>query len=197
LDTGARQAPEIEIVGVAGNTKFARDIEKPARPMLYTTSLQEEIGGAAFEVRTAGSPDDVLPSIREAVEAVDPSLPIFGLLPYRVVYEVQAMGDRLVFALLTRAVGGLALLFAMLNSKERTATVKIFIPYLQREVVNSNVVDQLTSWASAATRSLRRRPHALVSALRRRGRKCPNSLLRQINRGEAFLRIQIIFSGLI
>jgi predicted permease len=111
------QTQEAEIVGVAGDTKLEmrRDIEKPVRPMLYTTSLQEEIGRVTFEVRTVGSPGDVLPSIREAVRAVDPSLPVFGLLTYRFVFEMQVIGDRIIFGQLTRAIGGLALLFAMIG----------------------------------------------------------------------------------
>lgn len=54
--TGGQQGQEVEIVGVAGDTKSGRDIEKPVTPMLYTPSLQEEIGRATFEVRSHSSP---------------------------------------------------------------------------------------------------------------------------------------------
>src|SRR5439155_16615372 len=50
FDTGAGRAQEVEIVGVVGDTKFARDVEKPVRPRLYATSLHEDIGRATVEV---------------------------------------------------------------------------------------------------------------------------------------------------
>jgi predicted permease len=109
-----QQLQEVEIVGVVGDTKSGRDAERAVAPMLYTSSFQEEIGRATFSVRTAGTAPNLLPQIREAIQSVDASLPIIGLVTYQSVFDLQAL-DRIVSGRLTRLVGGLALLFAMIG----------------------------------------------------------------------------------
>jgi putative ABC transport system permease protein len=37
------------------------------------------IGTISYVVRTAGPPEDLVPSVREAVKAIDPNLPVFGI----------------------------------------------------------------------------------------------------------------------
>jgi predicted permease len=156
----ARQAQEVEIVGVVGDTKSGTNIEKPIVPMLYTTSLQEEVRRATFEVRTAGNPSDVLPSIREAVQAVDASLPIFGLLTYRSVYEWRVIGDQIIIGQLTRAVGGLALVFAMIGlfslmsytvtRRTRDIGIRMAIGAQRRDVLLSVLRETLSLAATGA-----------------------------------------------
>ena len=106
---------DVEIVGVAGDVRPAKNPEGPGFPMLYTSSVQDDIGNATFEVQTAGDPGKAIASIREAVHGVNPTLPVFGLMPYKLVYEWIGVGDRAIFASLTRSMGGLALLFAMIG----------------------------------------------------------------------------------
>jgi predicted permease len=110
-----RQSESVEIVGVVRDVTTERDVSKPVSPMLYTTSLQENVGRANFEVRMAVNLSTGLPAIRKAVQAVDPSLPIFGLLRYRSVVDLKILGDQIIFGPMTQTLAVCSLTFAMIG----------------------------------------------------------------------------------
>jgi predicted permease len=68
---------QIEIVGLVRDAKYTsqRDDIPPTVYRAWTQSLSS-MGGATFEVRTAGDPATLIPSLREAVRQVEPNLPL-------------------------------------------------------------------------------------------------------------------------
>jgi predicted permease len=66
----------IEIVGVVSDTKYTR-IQAEVPATVYTSYLQETIGGMHFAVRTAVDPMTIAPQLTEAVYRVDKDLPLF------------------------------------------------------------------------------------------------------------------------
>jgi predicted permease len=65
-------SPGYEIVGVVRDTKYS-DLRREIKPMMY--SPQSGMG-AAFEVRTAGDPQALVPLIRKTVAQINPNLPL-------------------------------------------------------------------------------------------------------------------------
>jgi ABC-type antimicrobial peptide transport system permease subunit len=89
------------IVGVAGDAKYDA-LRREIAPTMYVPW----VGSAAFSVRTAGDPMQLLPAIREIVNHRDSNLPIF-----RVATESEQI-DRLLFV--ERRVAQLSSFFAIL-----------------------------------------------------------------------------------
>jgi len=112
----ADAAHSAEIVGVVGDVKYeAVDSADPAdRPQFYTSYLQFAFPDTMIIVKTRGAVASLVPSIRHAVAAIDPALPIYG---------VMTLDDRIADALsqprfnagLTAAFAATALLVAALG----------------------------------------------------------------------------------
>lgn len=67
-------SPGYEIVGVVRDTKY-NDLRREISPMMFTPQ-SAAFGGAAFEVRTAGDPQALVPVIRKVVAEINPNLPL-------------------------------------------------------------------------------------------------------------------------
>ena len=67
-------SPGYEIIGVVRDTKY-NDLRREKSPMMFTPQ-SGAFGGAAFEVRTAGDPQALVPAIRKTVRQIDPNLPL-------------------------------------------------------------------------------------------------------------------------
>jgi predicted permease len=65
-------SPGYEIVGVVRDTKFG-NLRREINPMMY---FPQTIQAAAFEVRTAGDPQALVPVIRKVVAEINPNLPL-------------------------------------------------------------------------------------------------------------------------
>jgi len=65
-------SPGYEIVGVVRDTKFG-NLRREINPMMY---FPQTIQAAAFEVRTAGDPQALVPAIRKVVAEINPNLPL-------------------------------------------------------------------------------------------------------------------------
>ena len=75
-------AHAVEIVGVAGDIKY-EGVDQPDRPDradFYTSYLQFAYPDTMVIVKARGAPTALLPAMRAAVAAVDPSLPIYDAL---------------------------------------------------------------------------------------------------------------------
>jgi predicted permease len=68
----------IEIVGVVSDTKYTR-IQAEVPATVYTSYLQETIGGMHFAVRTTEGLMTIAPQLTEAVYRVDKDLPLFEI----------------------------------------------------------------------------------------------------------------------
>jgi predicted permease len=108
-ESASRKAPRRswEIVGIVGDTKY-NNLRREIHPMVY---LPITGGGARFELRTAGDPTALIPSVRHTVEVLNKNLPLF-----RVQTQSQSINDLLVqervIARLSGMFGSLALLLA-------------------------------------------------------------------------------------
>jgi predicted permease len=69
--------PELEIVGVVGDTKYDSQ-RKAIEPLLFTPWRQQvgEIGEMRFALRTAGEPTALAATVRRVVRELDPNLPV-------------------------------------------------------------------------------------------------------------------------
>jgi len=65
-------SPGYEIIGVVRDTKYS-DLRREIKPMMY---VPQSGMGAAFEVRTAGDPQALVPTIRKTVAQINPNLPL-------------------------------------------------------------------------------------------------------------------------
>ena len=78
----ADPARAVEIVGVVGDVKYEA-VDWPGavgRPEFYTSYLQFSYPDTMMMVRTRGSLAGLVPALRHAVAAVDPSLPLYDVL---------------------------------------------------------------------------------------------------------------------
>lgn len=112
---GPEHSRDIEIVGVARDAKYSSiRMEIPNTVYLpYSQDLQG-LGQMSFEVRTAGDPNLVAPSIREAIRQVDANLPLFSLQTQNQQDQATLSSERL-FATLSSFFGGLAMLLASIG----------------------------------------------------------------------------------
>jgi len=108
-----KAADAMEIVGVAADAKFS-DVRRPAPPTIYEPYVKQPQRLMTFAVRTAGDPEGLSGSIRDAVAAVDPSVPLFDFRSQRTQIDHAIRQERL-FANLVSGFGLLALLLACLG----------------------------------------------------------------------------------
>lgn len=107
------QSDTWEIVGVVGDSRF-EGVSEPAGNMVFFPLLQNaepQAHSAELAIRVTGNPADLGPTLRTAVAAVDPHLPLNPLTP--IAAQVQrALGQQLLFARLVAVFGALAVLLA-------------------------------------------------------------------------------------
>ncbi len=68
--------PGAEIIGVVKDSKYARVRESQLPAVYYPFSQTGMLGQITVEVRTSGDPLALLPSVRRAVQELDPNLPL-------------------------------------------------------------------------------------------------------------------------
>lgn len=117
LSFASPEGGEIEIVGVAGNTKYNSLRETPPH-MLYVPYLQTPSASLAYgmtlEVRTAGNPDSDAGSIRQSIREIDRDVPILGFTTLADEVNESLAQERLV-ARISTLFGLLALLLASIG----------------------------------------------------------------------------------
>src|SRR5262249_43849917 len=69
--------PPIEVVGLVKDSNYVTVGEQP-KPFIYRPFAQAYRSGLSVLVRTRGESTSALPSIRDALEALDPDLPALG-----------------------------------------------------------------------------------------------------------------------
>jgi predicted permease len=104
---------QLEIVGVLRDAKY-NSVREPAPPTMYVPYTQARLGGAVFELRTAGAPTGVMTAAREAVRQLDSNLPLTNVSTQIEQVERRFMQEKL-FAQAYSLFGGLALLLASIG----------------------------------------------------------------------------------
>lgn len=87
--------PPVTIVGVVDDVSDVT-VTEPAEPTFYVAWAQNNAAGVpvAFVVRTAVEPASLLPSVREAVKRIDPSLPLRKAQPLPVFVRESTAPER-------------------------------------------------------------------------------------------------------
>ncbi len=75
LRLGGPSGPEAEVIGLAGDGKYAT-IGENARPYIYQPLLQSYSSKMTLVVRTTGNPEALSAAIRERIQSLDPNLPV-------------------------------------------------------------------------------------------------------------------------
>jgi predicted permease len=103
---------ETEIVGLVGDAKYD-DIREQAPPTIYTPYQlgKQNPKMVYFEVRTAGDPNALIPTVRRVVEQMESDLPLLDVKTQTSQIDEMLVQERM-FAKLTSAFGLLALVLA-------------------------------------------------------------------------------------
>jgi predicted permease len=74
-------SPWMEVVGVVGNIKYNSLRQDPnAEPVFYGPLLQSEvIINMSLIVRTRSAPEAMLPTLRDAIQRIDPEVPVYNM----------------------------------------------------------------------------------------------------------------------
>jgi len=108
--TSVEESNQLEIVGVVRDAKY-NSLRDAVPPTMYVDYRQGRLTNAAFEVRTAGDPLSLVPSIRDVVRTLDSNLPVTNVSTQVEQIENRLQQERL-FAKAYALFGGLALLLA-------------------------------------------------------------------------------------
>jgi len=111
LEAGSDTIAPVPIVGVIEDV-VERGIDRPREPPLYLAMAQGEARTRSLVVRTAGSPEDWVESIQEAVWSLDPKLPRFQIETMEAVVDRRVGG----FAVMANLMGIFALLSLFLGA---------------------------------------------------------------------------------
>jgi len=106
--------PDIEIVGLVGDSKGAEVTEEPT-PYAYLPYKEvSRRGELTFYLRSRAQPESLFPTVRETVRRLDPNLPIFDLKTLKSQADESLVTQRLL-VMLSAAFGGLAALLAAIG----------------------------------------------------------------------------------
>jgi putative ABC transport system permease protein len=105
--------PWMTVVGVVGDIRHLGPATPP-RPEFYQPHSQNSFSFMAFVVRTAGSPEALVPSVRAAVSSLDPAQPISGVNTMEQ-HLARSLSRPRVLSSLVATFGALALLLAVVG----------------------------------------------------------------------------------
>jgi predicted permease len=103
----------VEIVGVAKDAHYAGIREEP-RSQIFFPYRQHTMENIAFYVRTAQDPDVTSQSMRRALAAIDPRVPMFGVTTLDEKVRRSVVNERLI-ASLSAALSAMATLLAVIG----------------------------------------------------------------------------------
>jgi predicted permease len=104
----------VEIVGVVGNAKYT-GVRAEAPPQVFFPYLESRTpGGFTVYVRTTQPPEQMFGTLRAAVQALDPALPVHATRTLERQIEQSLRNERMV-ATMSAAFGGLATLLALVG----------------------------------------------------------------------------------
>jgi predicted permease len=111
-DSGQRPREWIEIVGVCADTRYADLRTEPPPQYIVPLVQQDYVGSMTYAIRTGIEPMAMVPSLRRALQEVDPNLPPNNDLRTQEQQISAAMQQERVFVTLTSGFGLLALALA-------------------------------------------------------------------------------------
>ena len=106
-------AGNVTVVGIVGDVKYT-NVRDEEPPTIYLPYTQRNSNSMTFEVKTAGDPEGLVASVREAIRLVDPNLPLINVTTQAKQIEQRLSQERF-FALSYLLFGCLALLLASIG----------------------------------------------------------------------------------
>jgi predicted permease len=111
--TSVETSGQMEIVGVLHDVKYD-SVRDATPPTMYVPYPQTRVGGAVFELRTAGAPAGVMGALREAARRIDANLPLTDVSTQIEQVEKRFAQEKL-FAQAYTLFGALALFLASIG----------------------------------------------------------------------------------
>ena len=102
-----------EVVGVVRDVRSRRP-DAPPDPELYVPFVQFPVSSLAFTVRSSGSPESLVPAIRQELAQLDPTLPLASVRSFDEVVATATRNPRL-YSVLTAIFGILAAALAIVG----------------------------------------------------------------------------------
>ncbi|MBV9158174.1 MAG: ABC transporter permease [Acidobacteriaceae bacterium] len=104
----------VRIIGVCSDTLYT-NLQETAPPQFFIPYQQQaEVGGMTYEIRTRVKPESILPSLRHAIQVIDPDVPLINVRTQDQQIEADLQQQRL-FVVLTSGFGFLALVLATIG----------------------------------------------------------------------------------
>jgi predicted permease len=85
------EGPWVEVVGIARDGKYLT-LGEPPRPYMFLPLAQRPSPRLTILVRTEGNPEELLPSVRAALQRLDPALPLYAVRTLRQQMETPLSG---------------------------------------------------------------------------------------------------------
>ena len=143
LNLGAPDGPWSRIVGVVGDTRHSELTDDPY-PQIYFPLAQRPRRTMSFVVRTAGPPEELVPSLRQVIRERDPQLPLYAIGTFRQIvaealaqprFNLRLLGAFAFCALLLAGIGLYGILSYSIAQRRRELGLRMALGASGRRLV--------------------------------------------------------------